>query len=150
LTYAAYSSLLQGVDGSKQEVAMSNIDSLARDWITAKQEEDAARMRRIGIEGQLTAALDAKEEGSITHKLEGYKVTLTQPVSRKLIESEWEKVRGECPMEFWPVKTKIEADATGLKWLAANEPKYMRKIANAFESKKGKIGVKVEAIDNGN
>lgn len=127
---------------------MSNIDALARDWITAKQEEDAARVRRVKIEGELTAALEAKEEGSITHKLDGYKVTLTQPVTRKLIESEWEKVRGECPMEFWPVKTKLEADATGLKWLAANEPKYLRKIASAFESKKGKIGVKVQEMES--
>lgn len=127
---------------------MSNIDALARDWITAKQEEDAARVRRVKIEGELTAALEAKEEGSITHKLNGYKVTLTQPVTRKLIESEWKKVRGECPMEFWPVKTKVEADATGLKWLAANEPKYLRKIASAFESKKGKIGVKVQEMES--
>lgn len=127
---------------------MSNIDALARDWIIAKQEEDAARVRRVKIEGELTAALEAKEEGSITHKLDGYKVTLTQPVTRKLIESEWNKVRGECPMELWPVKTKLEADATGLKWLAANEPKYLRKIASAFESKKGKIGVKVQEMES--
>lgn len=125
---------------------MSNIDPLARDWIAAKQEEDAARKRRIQIEGQLAEALETKEEGSITHKLDNYKVTLTQPVTRKLDESAWEEVKSKAPMEMWPVKTKVEADARGMKWLQDNEPAVWRKIATAFESRKGKINVKVEVL----
>jgi hypothetical protein len=125
---------------------MSNIEALARDWLDAKKAENEAVARRVAIEAQLAAALEVKEEGSITHKLDGYKVTLTQPVTRKLDEAAWEKVKSKAPMEMWPVKTKVEADATGMKWLEKNEPAIWRKIASAFESKKGKVGVKVEAL----
>ena len=125
---------------------MSNIEALARDWLDAKRAESEATARRIAIEAQLAAALEVKEEGSITHKLDGYKVTLTQPVTRKLDEAAWEKVKSKAPMEMWPVKTKVEADAKGMKWLEKNEPAIWRKIATAFESKKGKVGVKVEAV----
>jgi hypothetical protein len=41
---------------------------------------------------------------------------------------------------------KLEADATGCKWLADNEPAIWRKIAQAFETKPGKVSVKVEAV----
>jgi hypothetical protein len=125
---------------------MSNIEALARDWLDAKKAENEAAARRVAIEAQLAAALEVKEEGSITHKLDGYKVTLTQPVTRKLDEAAWEKVKSKAPMEMWPVKTNVEADATGMKWLEKNEPAIWRKIASAFESKKGKVGVKVESV----
>jgi len=125
---------------------MSNIEALARDWLDAKKAETAAQSRRVAIEGQLAAALEVKDEGSITHKLDGYKVTLTQPVTRKLDEAAWEKVKSKAPMEMWPVKTKVEADTKGMKWLEENEPAIWRKIAAAFQSKKGKVGVKVEAV----
>ena len=125
---------------------MSNIDALARDWLDAKRAEQDAASRRIKIEGELAAALDVKDEGSITHKLETHKITLTQPVSRKLDEETWQKVKGSVEPTLWPVKTKIEADATGIKWLEKNNPEAWRKIASAFTSKKGKISMKVEAL----
>ena len=125
---------------------MSNIDALARDWLDAKSAESEAAARRLKIEEQIAAALDVKDEGSITHKLEGHKVTLTQPVSRKLDESIWENVKGDVPSDLWPVKIKAEADASGIKWLEKNDPATWRKLAPAFTSKKGKINVKVEAI----
>ena len=125
---------------------MSNIEALARDWLDAKRAETEAQQRRVAIEAQLAAALEVKDEGSITHNLDGYKVTLTQPVTRKLDEKAWAKVKDKAPVEMWPVKTKVEADPTGMKWLADNEPAIWKKIATAFESKKGKVGVKVEAM----
>jgi hypothetical protein len=125
---------------------MSNIDALARDWLDTKRAENEAAARRLKIEEQLAAALDVKDEGSITHKLEAHKVTLTQPVSRKLDEAVWATVKGEVQPDLWPVKTKTEADASGIKWLEKNDPATWRKLAPAFTSKKGKINVKVEAI----
>lgn len=126
---------------------MSNVESLARDWLEAKEAEAEAQQRRWEIEEQLTAALDAKDEGSITYKFSGYKVTLTQPVSRKVDSASWDQVRHLCPPDMQPVKTKIEPDAKGMKWLANNEPAIWSKIAPAFESRKGKVGVKVETIE---
>lgn len=123
-----------------------NLEALCRDWLEAKRQETMASKRRIEIEGQIAQALDVPDEGSKTHKLENYKVTLTQPVARKIDEAAWDKVKGKVSSDLWPVKVKLEADGTGCKYLAANEPKLWAKIAAAFEAKPGKIGVKVEAI----
>lgn len=124
----------------------TNIEALCRDWIEAKKAENAANRQRIAIEEQIAQALESRPEGAITHKLDGYKVTLTQPVTRKLDVDAWEKVKGLIPMSLAPVKTKIEADGTGCKYLAENRPEIWAKIATAFETKPGKLGVKCEEI----
>lgn len=125
---------------------MTNVQALARDWLDAKRAENAANATRIKIEEQLAQALDVPDEGSKTHKIDGFKVTLTQPVTRKLDAAVWEKVKQHISPEMAPVKMKLEADATGCKWLAANDAKTWRKIASAFETKPGKVGVKVEEV----
>lgn len=125
---------------------MSNLDNLLADWIEAKKAETLANRQRLAIEEQIVEAMDVPAEGSKTHKLDHYKVTLTQPVARKLDVVAWEKVRDLCPPDVQPIKVKVEADATGCKWLAQNEPDLWAKIALAFETKPGKVGVKVEAL----
>ena len=123
---------------------MSNIDGLAAEWLEAKAAENAARTHRMKIEAEITEALSAKDEGSITHKLDDHKVTLTQPIYRKVDAKAWELVKDKIPEALHPIKAKIEADAAGMKWLANNEPEMWTKIATAFETKPGKISVKVE------
>ncbi len=125
---------------------MSNVEALCADWLEAKRAETAANKRRIAIEEQLAQALDVPEEGSKTHKFEAFKVTMTQPVTRKLDEDVWAKVSHLVPEALRPVRVKIEADATGCKYLASKEPAMWKKIAKAFETRPGKIGVKVEVI----
>ena len=61
-----------------------NVDNLASDWLDIKADEKALIAKRHAIEEQIAAALEVKDEGSISHKLDGHKVTLTQPVSRKV------------------------------------------------------------------
>ena len=123
---------------------MSNIEPLAKAWLDAKRAEAKANAERLKIEAQMCDALEVPDEGSKTHKIEGYKITVTQPVARKLDEDAWEKVKDRIPQDMWPVKIKVEADATGCKYLAGNEPAMWRKIASAFEVKPGKVGFKVE------
>jgi uncharacterized lipoprotein len=123
-----------------------NVEALARDWLEAKRAEAEAAQRRYAIEAQMCEALEVPAEGSKTHKLDGYKVTVTQPVTRKLDEAVWDQVRNNCPPDMQPIKIRIEADATGCKYLANHEPEIWRKIARAFETKPGKVGFKVEAL----
>lgn len=125
---------------------MSNIDALAEAWLEAKSAENTAKAKRLKIEAELAEALEAKDEGSITHKLDDHKVTLTQPVYRKLDQEMWPSVMYKVPEQMRPVKTKLEADPAGMKWLANNEPEMWVKIAPAFTTSKGKIGIKVEAM----
>jgi hypothetical protein len=133
---------------TKTENEMDNIivDSLAADWLAVKAEEKALTAMRHAIEEQIAAALEAKDEGSISHKTEGHKITLTQPVSRKVDAIVWDKVSKKIPQHLQPVKHTVSADAAGCRYLLANEPKLWAKIAPAFETKAGKIGVKVEVL----
>ncbi len=123
----------------------TNTDALCAAWLEAKRAETKANAERIEIEKQLSEAFDVPTEGSKTHQTPSYKVTMTQPIARKVDEAAWEKVKGKVDAALWPIRTKIEADGLGCRFLAENEPIVWRKIAAAFEAKPGKIGVKVEA-----
>ena len=123
-----------------------NVDILAADWLVIKAEEKALTAKRHAIEEQIATALEVKEEGSISHKLDGHKITLTQPVSRKVDAIIWDKVSRKIPKPFHPVKTVISADSAGCRYLLANEPKLWAKIAPAFATRAGKVGVKIETL----
>lgn len=125
---------------------MTNVETLCAEWLEAKRAEAEAQKRRYAIEAQLEQALDVPAEGSKTHKLDSYKVTVTQPVTRKLDVKAWDKVKNKIPMHLYPVKTKVEADATGCKYLASEMPEAWAQIAVAFETKPGKVGFKVEEV----
>jgi len=125
---------------------MDNIESLARDWLEAKRAEGQANRQRLAIEKEIADALEVKSEGSITHTLENYKVTLTQPVSRKLDVDAWKKVAHHCPDSLKPIKVSLTADVAGVKWLIDKSPQVWSKISDAFTTKPGKIGVKVEEL----
>jgi len=125
---------------------MSNVDGLAAEWLQLKAQEKEIIAKRHAIEAQITKALDAKDEGSISHKLDQHKVTLTQPVTRKVDAVQWDKVKDKIPENMHPIKVSISADAVGCRYLAEKEPVLWRKVAKAFETKQGKIGVKVEEI----
>ena len=125
---------------------MSNVDGLAAEWLQLKAQEKEIIAKRHAIEAQITKALDAKDEGTISHKLDQHKVTLTQPVTRKVDAVQWDKVKDKIPENMHPIKVSISADAVGCRYLAEKEPVVWRKVAKAFETKQGKIGVKVEEI----
>ena len=125
---------------------MSNIDGLASEWLEVKALEKKIIAQRHAIEEQITEALEAKGEGSITHKLDEHKITLTQPVSRKIDAIVWDKIKDKIPENMHPVKTTVSADSAGCRYLSDKEPRLWAKVAKAFESKQGKIGIKVEVL----
>jgi hypothetical protein len=121
----------------------SNITGLCGAWLEAKRREDEAKAARIKIEDEISQALDAKNEGSITHKVEPYKVTLSQPIYRKVDMGVWETIKSSIPMEAWPLRMKVEVDDTGCRWLMENRPDLWKIAATAITATPGKIGVKV-------
>jgi len=123
-----------------------NVNTLAQDWLEIKAQEKDIIAKRHAIEEQITQALEVKGEGSISHKLEAHKVTLTQPVSRKIDTIAWDKVKDKIPENMHPVKVSVTADSVGCRYLADKEPRLWAKVAKAFEMKLGKIGIKVEAL----
>lgn len=125
----------------------SNVEGLCGAWLEAKRREDEAKKARLEVEAQINAALEKKPEGAITHKLEHYKVTLTQPIYRKLDLEKWPTVKTLINQEFWPIKITVEADPAGCKWLAKERPDLWAMIADAFTVTPGKVGVEVKEIE---
>lgn len=128
-------------------MSTSNIEGLCGGWLEAKRREDEARKSRIEIENQISVALEKKPEGSITHKLEHYKVTLTQPIYRKLDVAKWEGVKTLIGADMWPIKLIVEADSTACKSLAKERPELWALVADAFTVTPGKIGVEVKELE---
>ena len=125
---------------------MSNVDGLASEWLEVKAQEKEIIAKRHAIEEQITKALDAKGEGSISHKLEQHKVTLTQPVSRKVDPIVWEKLKtnflNTCVLlrKLFLLTRRVVVTC----WRKSHGSG--RKVSKAFETKQGKIGVKVEEL----
>jgi len=126
---------------------LDNVEGLCAAWLDAKRAEDAAKRQRLDVEKAIAQALDVKSEGAITHKLTAYKVTLTQPIYRKVDPVKWQAVKDYIDPNMWPIKTIVEADAMGCKYLASNEPALWAMIAAAFTVTPGKVGVEVKEIE---
>jgi hypothetical protein len=126
---------------------MSNSETLLQAWLDAKAAETEAANARLAIEGEILQAFKARPEGQVTHKAGDYSLTLNQPISIKLDIDTWQQIASVCPESLRPVKVKLEADGVGIKYLQNNEPDIWKTIARAFETKPGKVSVKV--VKNG-
>lgn len=122
------------------------VNALASEWLAFKKAEVNAALARVEVENKLVQLLEVPSEGSKTQKVGHYKLTVTQPVGRKIDEDAWRSVSHLCPPNLAPVKYRIEPDVPGVKWLIEHEPLVWAKIAPAFETKPGKVGFKVEAL----
>lgn len=122
------------------------IDQLVADFIAAKAAENAATKRRVAIEELIIALLGKREESAETHELDnGMKVTITGKVSYSADMEKLQEICAKLPQEFRPIKTKVELDSTGCKFLRANEPAIWAKLAKAITVKPAKTGVEVKA-----
>jgi len=116
-------------------------------YLQAKQDESLANERRVAIEEQIIEVLGGIEaEGSMTKNIEGYKITLTQKMSRKLDENALLFVRQEVPEDMIPVEevTSLKINDKGCRWLKENEPGVWRLVSKCITEKPMKIGVKIE------
>jgi len=122
------------------------IEELVDQFIGAKAAETAATKQRVAIEEQMIALLGKRDEGSDTHELaNGFKVTIT---GKQTYTADMEKLHAICaklPEDMRPIKTKVELDQTGAKYLRANEPAIWAQLAQAITVKPAKTGVEVKA-----
>lgn len=119
---------------------------LFEEWMQYKHQEDTARNNRIEVEQQIVDQLGCKQEGSQTHKTDGYKVTITGKINRTLDVATWDSVVDKVPTNLSPVVYKPSLDAKGLKYLQQNEPDVYRIVAEAITAKPGKPAIKVEKV----
>lgn len=119
---------------------------LSRDWLKAKSEEETAKTHRIAVEEELIKQLGVKPEGSKTHDLGEFKVTVTGNVIRTLDAEVWESIKDKLPPEVRPVIYEPKLDVVGTKWLQANQPENYKILARALTIRSGKVGVKVVQV----
>ena len=114
---------------------------IAADLFAAKQAEKQAEARRIELEEELVAILGKRDEGSKTHHVGDYKVTITGRVNRKLDWDMFDQVSSNIPESLWPVKRTL--DVTGVKYLANNEPSLYKILAPALTVEPAKTTVSI-------
>lgn len=125
-----------------------NLEKLTADWLAAKAAEDAAKAQRYEIEKSLIALLPAKEEGSISEKVGGHKLTITYKLVRKADTAKLRSAWGE-----------LSSDAQScFKWLAEvslsdmrrADEESQREAAQYITTGPGKPAIKIEEIKHGN
>lgn len=101
---------------------MSEIGALCKEWMQAKADEAKANKRRVQLEEQIVTLVGKRDEGAQTVEKDGFKITTTGKVSRKFDWAKWETIKDQIPELLRPIKTKLELDEAGVKYLLANEP----------------------------
>ena len=117
------------------------VEDAAADWMDAKNEETTANKRRIEIEEELLLFLTVKTEGSESHQVGPYKVTLTGKLNRKV---DWDAVpKLNIPEAMLPMKQKPELDLKGLLYLENNVPEVYNTFCKAMTIEPSKTAVTV-------
>lgn len=128
---------------------MTQLPSLIADWLTAKEAERAANVRRIEIERQMAALLPiTTTEGSARAEANGYAVRVTYKVARSVdtvaLRDMWQSLDPRAQSAFaW----KAEVKARELRALQEMAPEIYRTLAGVIETKPAKPSVSVEAIE---
>lgn len=119
-------------------------ERLAAELVWAKEQEEKAREERIAIESALIECLGQKDEGSKTHTVGQWAVTITAKINRSMDWKQWDQVSLKVPQNIWPVKVKPELDLKGLRWLKENEPEIYGMVSSCVTSKPAKTAVSVK------
>ena len=123
-----------------------SLASLIEARIAAKRAEDAAVQARRDIDAQLAELLkDAqKPEGAISQKVDGYKLTITYKLDRKVDSEELQKSWAKLPLDVQNVfKWKPELSLSEFRKL---EDKAANSAARFFTTKEASPSIKIEAV----
>jgi hypothetical protein len=120
------------------------LEAAVHAFIAAKRAEDLAVKHRRELEERILALEPAKDEGSQTIEVAGYKLTTTCKLTYKCddVKALAEACSG-WPANMVPVKTEIKLDETGAKWLRTNEPDAWRTLAGYITVAPAKTALKV-------
>lgn len=142
------SALLKSVPtNNAQPTIAEQIETACAEWRTYKHHEELAKEARLRAEESLIELLSfSKLEGSATEKTPAHKITLTAKLDRKLDMDAYLAIEHQLPQDMRPVKTKVELDMKGVKWLEEKAPQYYAIVAPCITTKPAKTAVKVEFI----
>jgi hypothetical protein len=120
-----------------------------QEYLAAKAAEQQANEARIAAEQRLLMLLDElPDEGSKSLVVDGYKITASQRISRKLDEKAYTLIKDEIPEGLSPVVVveTYKVEDKGCRWLKDNEPGLWALLSRAITEKPMKIGVKVDEV----
>lgn len=117
---------------------------LITQYLEAKRLEREAEARRVELGEAIAAALGAPAEGSKTYDVGDHKVTVKQPVNRKVDWTAFDQIALEHPDKHAPVAMKRELDTKGLHWIQENEPDFYRALAAAITATPGRISIEIK------
>jgi hypothetical protein len=125
---------------------MQTLEQLIAARLAAKREEDAAVAARRALDGQIAELLKdpAKVEGTVSQKIEGYKISVTYAVSRKAdadkLQKEWDKLPASVAAAF---RWKPEVSTTELRKLEGIDAT----VASSFiTTTPASPSIKIEAV----
>jgi hypothetical protein len=127
---------------------MNPIDEAAAFLTLAKLQEQRATEARIEAERALVALLPTKDEGSVTHAGESYKVAVTYGVNRTIDAAALSAIKDQVPPALFEqaITYKPALQLPGLRYLQSNEPEAYALLAQAITAKPAKPSVKLEPI----
>ena len=120
------------------------LEKLCDDWLKAKRVETNANALRLIIEEQILALTGAKGEGAKTVDTDGYKLTITGKLTRKMDWAKWEEIKSKIAPLLHPVKLKPELDEKGVKYLQLNEPEIYALLPIEVKPAKTAVDVKLK------
>jgi hypothetical protein len=133
-----------GINDKPRKPEMKTEIEIAEELFTAKIEEKKATEKRVALEEELIALLGSREEGSQTHQVGAFKITITGKLNRKI---DWDifdaKIATKIPESLHPVKMKRELDDAGVKYLSNNEPQFYKILSTALTVKPAKTAVTI-------
>ena len=122
-------------------------EDAAADYMAAKKMVEEATKLLDECKQELVDMLGVPDEGSKTHRLQGFKVELKGVVNRKV---DWDVLDAVCAEierqeAFFtaPIKIKRELDETEVKRLFREQPGVYARIAKGITATPGKTGVTV-------
>jgi hypothetical protein len=123
-----------------------SLASLIEARISAKRAEDEAVQARRALDAQLAEFLadPSKPEGSVSQKVDGYKVTVTFKLDRKVDSDELQKAWAKLPIDVQNVfKWKPDLSLSEFRKL---EDKAANSAARFFTTKEASPSIKIEAV----
>jgi hypothetical protein len=125
---------------------MQTLEQLITARLAAKRDEDAAVAARRALDGQIAELLKdpAKVEGTVSQKIEGYKISVTFSVTRKAdadkLQKEWDKLPASVAAAF---RWKPEVSTTELRKLEGIDAT----VASSFiTTTPASPSIKIEAV----
>lgn len=125
-----------------------NVKDLSTRWLEAKAKEAEATAERVAIENAIIELVGAKEEGSKSTDVDGYKITTTGRLSYKADATELCMLTMAWPVDIQPAYMAPKLDETRLKKIRAEHPELWRSIAHAVTVKPQKTGVTITAEES--